>query len=414
MNALKFSPLAIALLTMGMFASKPAYAICDGCVVGAVETANLSITLAVNTTTAAVGAMASSVNAMLYQVGTAVTQGSSKVANTVETAARVDREFAATQEKNRRYEDARQRYYVSNSICSESASGGAVDVKAGVVAIKTTMRSGGGGKTENRKVAQALTSPAPPSDIDAMRAASIHADYCDADDYAAYGGASACPSVSQTMPGADKRLDSVLIGAGPNGKSPDLTFSQEQTDAAQMYTQNSARRSIGGQLRKGEAESEAGSQYVGLMLQYLAILNAATDPQDQLVADSQPNPATKDLLVDTLKSSSAQAYYAKTASSKAKTTGTMSAREFEAFEVGRRYANTEYQADLQNMEGDNLIREQIRVQSQTNWLLLELRNDVQRGNVINGLDLASNARSEFEPILTQKLRAVSGHMGGSK
>ena len=65
------------------------------------------------------------------------------------------------------------------------------------------------------------------------------------------------------------------------------------------------------------------------------------------------------------------------------------------------------------MEGDNLLREQIRVQSQTNWLLLELRNDVQRGNVINGLNLASGARSEFEPILSQKYRAVSGHMGGS-
>jgi hypothetical protein len=414
MSALKFSPLAIAVLTLGMFASKPAYAICDGCVVGAVETANLSITLAVNATTAAVGAMAGSVNTMLYQVGTAVTQGSNKVASTVETAARVEREFAATQEKNRRYEDARQRYYVANSICSESASGGSVDVKAGVAAIKTSMRSGGGSQTANRKIAQALTSPAPASEIDSMRAASIHADYCDTDDYAAYGGASACPSVSQTMPGADKRLDSILIGAGPNGKSADLTFSQEQTDAAQMYTQNSARRSIGSQLRKGEAESEAGAQYIGLFLQYGAILNAATDPQDQLVADSQPNPATKDLLVDTLKSSSAQAYYNKTASAKAKATGTMSAREFEAFEVGRRYANTEYQADLQNMEGDNLVREQIRVQSQTNWLLLELRNDVQRGNIIDGLNLASNARSEFEPILTQKMRAISGRMGGSK
>jgi len=413
MNALKFSPLAIAMLTVGMFASKPAYAICDGCVVGAVETANLSITLAVAATTSAVGAMATSVNTMLYQVGTAVTQGSSKVANTVETAARVDREFAATQEKNRRYEDARQRYYVSNAICSESGSGGAIDVKAGVAAIKTTMRSGGGGKTENRKIAQALTSPAAPSEIDSMRSASIHADYCDTDDYAAYGGATACPSVSGTMPGADKRLDSVMIGAGPNGKGADLTFSQEQTDAAQMYTQNSARRSIGSQLRKGEAESEAGSQYIGLMNQYNSILSAATDPQDQLVADRQPNPATKDLLVDTLKSSSAQAYYSKTASTQAKATGTMSAREFESFEVGRRYANTDYQADLQNMEGDNLLREQIRVQSQTNWLLLELRNDVQRGNVINGLNLASSARSEFEPILSQKYRAVSGHMGGS-
>lgn len=91
----------------------------------------------------------------------------------------------------------------------------------------------------------------------------------------------------------------------------------------------------------------------------------------------------------------------------------MSAREFEYFEVGRRYANTEYQADLQNMTGDNLVREQIRVQTQTNWLLLELRNDVTRGNIINGLNLASSARQEFEPVLGEKYRAVNGRMGGA-
>ena len=55
----------------------------------------------------------------------------------------------------------------------------------------------------------------------------------------------------------------------------------------------------------------------------------------------------------------AESYYQKIASAEAKRTGTMSAREFEYFEVGRRYANTEYQADLQNMTGDNLVREQI-------------------------------------------------------
>lgn len=413
MNLMRKTPLAAALITVGLLSSNSAYAICDGCVVGAVETANLSITLAVNTTTAAVSAMNLSVSQLLYQVGTAVTQGSSKVANTVETASRVEREFAATQEKNRRYEDARQRYYVSNAICSEAASGGANEVKAGVAAIKTTLHSGGGGKTENSKIAQALTSPAQPSEIDSMRSASIHANYCDTDDYAAYGGATACPSVSTTMPGADKRIDSVMIGAGPNGKSADLTFSQVQTDAAQMYTQNSAKRSIGSQLRKGQADSDAGAQYIGLMNQYNAIQSAATDPQDQLIADSQPNEATKDLLVDVLKSLSAQKYYTQTASPQAKATGTMSAREYETFEVGRRYANTEYQADLQNMEDDNLLREQIRVQSQTNWLLLELRNDVQRGNVISGLTLGSTARQEFEPLLNQKYRAVSGRMGGS-
>jgi hypothetical protein len=179
-----------------------------------------------------------------------------------------------------------------------------------------------------------------------------------------------------------------------------------------MYTQNSIRRSIGPQLRKGEADTVSGAQYVGLMNQYNAIISAAADPQDQRIADSQPNPATKDLLSDALQAPSAATYYNQVASSQAKATGLMSAREFETFEVGRRYANTAYQMDLQSMSGDNLIREQVRVASLNNWLVLGLKNEVERGNIINGQILASQARQEYEPILTQKYRAIGGRMGG--
>ena len=44
------------------------------------------------------------------------------------------------------------------------------------------------------------------------------------------------------------------------------------------------------------------------------------------------------------------------ASPEAKARGYMSTREFEAFEAGRRYANTAYLVDLQEMQGDNLLR----------------------------------------------------------
>ncbi|KAF0662257.1 hypothetical protein L247_30315 [Salmonella enterica subsp. enterica serovar Worthington str. BCH-7253] len=47
----------------------------------------------------------------------------------------------------------------------------------------------------------------------------------------------------------------------------------------------------------------------------------------------------------------------------------MSTREFEAFEAGRRYANTAYLVDLQEMQGDNLLRELVRITAQMNWQL---------------------------------------------
>ncbi len=404
---LRRTALASGFFVTGLFASTPALAVCDGCVVAAVTTANLAITTAISS-------MNSSVSKLLYNIGMAINQNGNKVASTVETAARTQREFGVAQEKNRRVEDARQRYLVPGNICSESPSGGATEVSSLAGSAKGSIRpgGGGGGGIANNAIAQAINSPPPAQEVDSSRAAKIHAQYCDTDDYSAYGGSHACPSVSANMPGADKRIDSVLIGAGPNGKAPDLTFSQAQIDVARMYTQNSIRRSIGPQLRKGEADTVAGAQYIGLMNQYNAIISAAADPQDQRIADSQPNPATKDLLQEAMQSSSALKYYNQVASTQAKSTGMMSAREFEAFEVGRRYANTAYQTDLQSMSGDNLTRELIRVTSLSNWLLLGIKSEASRGNIINGQSLASHARQEYEPILAQKYRAVAGRMGG--
>jgi hypothetical protein len=405
MKKVKMTMLARGVLAISMANSTPAFAVCDGCVVNAVRTANTMITSAINS-------MNGSVSQLLYNVGMAVNQNGSKIASTVEAAARTQREFGINQEKNRRLEDARQRYQVPDNICSESGSGGATEVWASAGAAKGGIRPGGERTISNSEILRAINSPAPAPEIDSARSAKIHAQYCDADDHAAYGGSRACPSVSVNMPGADKRVDSVLSGAGPNGKVPDLTFSQEQTDAARMYTQNSIRRSIGPQLRKGEADTVAGAQYVGLMNQYNAIISSAADPQDHRIADSQASPATKDLLAEAMQSSSASAYYKQMASPQAKSTGLMSSREFTAFEVGRRYANTAYQSDLQSMNGDNLVREQIRVASLNNWLILELKNEIERGNIINGQILASVARQEYGPILAQKYRAVIGRMGG--
>jgi hypothetical protein len=63
------------------------------------------------------------------------------------------------------------------------------------------------------------------------------------------------------------------------------------------------------------------------------------------------------------------------------------------------------------MAGDNLTRELIRVATLGNWLTLELKNEVQKGNMINGMSLASLARQEYEPILGQKYRSIPGRSG---
>jgi len=203
------------------------------------------------------------------------------------------------------------------------------------------------------------------------------------------------------MPGADKRVDSILYGAGPEGSAPVMTFTAEQTDAARLYEKNSIRRSISKQVNKGEAETPAGMRYIGLMNMLNSLLSAAGDPQLQRLADSQPSPGTRELLLETLSSPSAKSYFDETASPEAKRTGMMSQREFEAFEAGRRYANTAYQADLQAMSGDNLLRELIRVASLNSWFLRSIKENLERGNIINGQILASAGRQEYAPLLQQ-------------
>jgi len=403
---------AIALLIAGSSLAMPAHAtgwpVFDAAVFAAVQEVNTSIGGVITS----INAMNTSLYNVLYSIGTAINENTSKVSDTVETAARSQRELAVAQERNRRYEDARQRYAVATSICSEAGSGGVAQVGAAAGSTKGSVRPRGGATISNGAIAQAVNGPAVAPDIDSSRAAHIHAQFCDADDYAAYGGAQACPAASTTMPGADKRLDSLFVGAGPNGKTPDLTFSQAQIDAALMYIQNGVRRSVSPQLRKGEADTTAGAQYVGLQTQFQAILSAAADPLEQQLADSVSNPVTRALLQESLTSPSANAYYQQVASPQARATGTMSAREFEAFEVGRRYANTAYQTDLQAMNDANLTRELIRVTALNAWLLEELKNEMRKGNIIQGLALASAARREYEPVLAAKYRVVGGRMGG--
>ncbi|MBC3215976.1 conjugal transfer protein TraW, partial [Serratia fonticola] len=76
-------------------------------------------------------------------------------------------------------------------------------------------------------------------------------------------------------------------------------------------------------------------------------------------------------------------------------------------EVGRRYANTAYETDLQAMSGDNLTRELVRVQSLGNWLQLGIKNELRKANVIAGQQLAMAAKAQYAPQLQQLSNQMS-------
>ncbi|MBA8470024.1 conjugal transfer protein TraW [Escherichia coli] len=336
------------------------------------------------------------------QIGAAINANGDKLATMIEQSTQAIQTQEAFARQTERLETARRNFAVPETLCTESASGSAVQVSQQARATQGALKSGSG---ISGKLAQAYSTPTPPPDQIQFRSATLHSQWCDATDYAAYGGTDLCPSVSD-YPGGDKQLSSLLDGAGKPGKTPTLTFEQKQTDAAMTYALNSTPPGAGRQLSKGEVKTTSGKQYIGLLTQYQAILDAAREPQLAMIAASQPDATTRDVLKEVLQVPSAKKFFNDTASDQAKKRGEMSAREFEAFEVGRRYASTDWLSDLQQMDGDNLIRELIRVQSLGNWLLLGLKQEQQKANILAGQQLAILATEHFRPQLAGKMEQV--------
>lgn len=330
------------------------------------------------------------------EIGTAVVQSSEKITTSITEAARTMRESENFNRQADRLEKARASYTVPESICSESASGSAAQVSQSTRSEASKLASGGG--VSSAVVRETLASLPTTARQGGFRSALIHAAYCTEAEANLYGGTGLCPSIS-SLPGGDTEARSLYDGAGQVGKGPELTFSQVQTDAAMAYMNNSARLDAGRTPGKGEIQTATGQQYQGLLTQYKAMQSAAMQPQLDMIAASQPQEATQSAITEVRQAPSAESYFQLTASAQAKQSGTMSEREFEAFEVGRRYANTAWVTDLQGMDGDNLTREVARQLAAANWLALGIKNELRQANIINGQQLALAAKNEYAPQL---------------
>jgi len=339
----------------------------------------------------------------LINIGTAISQQGDRQAALIQQTAQAQRQFDIDQKRNDRLLQAQDRYRVADDICAQSMSGGASAVAATAAGGQRTLGSASAAKD----VKAIFAVPARSTDIDAASTAETHSQYCDAADYAAFGGTTFCPSVSGDMPKADTSLSSVLYGAGKAGKAPDGTFTDEQTDAALRYVKNTAMRSAGRQLSRGEVKNASGRVYLGMLQQYQAAQDAAAQPMLEMIADSKPNPATDQPLADARKAPEVESYFQNTASAEARRQNRMSAREFEEFEVGRRYSNPAYLSTLNNKNEIDLQREQIMVQNLGNWLQLKTKQELEKQNILLGQLLSSAAYNTYKPMLAQQLENVN-------
>ncbi|HDG1683908.1 TPA: conjugal transfer protein TraW [Kluyvera ascorbata] len=333
---------------------------------------------------------------MQQATGTAITQNADKLATIVSQNGQATRQQMIFNNETQRLEAARQSFSVPDSICSDSASGVAVESSNTAQRVASELSSGGG--VSNAAIRDRFAKVPESLIREAYSGSGIHAKYCTEAEYARFGGTDICPVVSP-LPGGDSQVRSIYSGAGTEGKAPTLTWDQDQIDAAMAYMKNTARPSAGRTPGKGEVKTLTGRAYVGLQNEYNGIIDAASDPQLSMIAAQKPDEATKEALQETLQSPSAAAYFDKTASPEAREKGYMSLREFESFEAGRRYANTDYNTDLQAMQGDNLMRELIRTTALMNWQLNDIKELLRKGNVLNGQQLSLQAREAYAPRL---------------
>ncbi|EPB2250907.1 conjugal transfer protein TraW [Citrobacter youngae] len=341
---------------------------------------------------------------MQQATGTAITQNADKLGALINQDGQATRQQMIFNNETQRLEEARQSFSVPDSICSDSASGIAAQSKRASGSTASKLSSGKG--VSSSAVRKRISTASEEQARDAYDGANVHAAYCTAAEYERFGGTGICPAVSK-MPGGDSQVRSIYGGAGPEGTAPALSWTQEQTDAAMAYMKNTARPSAGRTPGKGEVNTVTGRTYVGLLNEYNGIIDAASEPQLSLIADSKTSETTRDALKEALQSPSAAQYFDDVASPEAKAKGYMSQREFESFEAGRRYANTAYLSDLQQMNGDNLMRELIRTTSQMNWQLNDIKELLRKGNVIDGQLLAAFARQSYAPRLKQLESAIN-------
>ncbi|HCJ7371991.1 TPA: conjugal transfer protein TraW [Enterobacter hormaechei subsp. xiangfangensis] len=341
---------------------------------------------------------------MQQATGTAITQNADKLGALINQDGQATRQQMIFNNETQRLEEARQSFSVPDSICSDSASGVAAQSKSASGSAASKLSTGKG--VSSSAVRKRISTASEEQARDAYDGANVHAAYCTAAEYERFGGTGICPAVSN-LPGGDSQVRSIYGGAGPEGQAPALSWSQEQIDAAMAYMKNTARPSAGRTPGKGEVNTVTGRTYVGLLNEYNGIIDAASEPQLSLIADSKTSETTRDALKEALQSPSAAQYFDNVASPEAKAKGYMSQREFESFEAGRRYANTAYLSDLQQMDGDNLMRELIRTTAQMNWQLNDIKELLRKGNVIDGQLLAAFARQSYAPRLKQLESAMN-------
>lgn len=376
--------------------SSSAFAVCDGCVVGAVGSAATSITGAIGTMNTTIATLLRAIDSDIAGVGT-------KVTNAVVQAARQQGEMTIALQRQQQEDRITRETELPLDPCATSSSNYAVQAVKSAGSKSSSYRPGGA-TVSSAPLNKALNGA--PASVEASRRASVsihQAKYCSAlEVQQGYPGCS-----SSNMPDADASADSLFSGAGTPGKAADMTFTTEQEEAARAYIRMSVDPQPPESISKAEAGTEAGKLYIAMQKAYQANISSAQKAMHDELGSHMPFAGSDKLIQEIKQADAAARYFDATASSVAKSTGTMSLAELQEFEAGRRWRNPYWQIEFATLaDPTKLAREQLFVSAFMADIQYQQFVKSKHIDVLLGQVLAALTRSGDRPAIEAQLQRV--------
>ncbi|MGN6232421.1 MAG: conjugal transfer protein TraW [Trinickia sp.] len=394
----RFAAPAALCLAFGLSASTNAYAICDGCVVAAVTTAQIALV-------AAIGSLGSALEYELNSIDSDIEAIGGKNSATSTMASNTQREMTAQTQQQGEIDSTLQETELPLDPCATSTSNYAMQAVHSVNTTASSYRPGGGAPVSSTPLQKALNSYTPSVEASRRASTAIHeASYCNANEVAlGYPGCS--PS---SMPDGDASADSLYSGAGMPGKDVDLTFTPQEIEAARAYERMSIDPEPPQYITRAEAGTEVGKLYIAMQKAYMANVTSAQNTLNTMIASRAPFPGSAQLISDINASSdSAQRYFNANASPVAKSTGTMSLAELEDFEAGRRWRNPYWQIEMGAVaDPTKLAREQLYTTAFMADMAYQSFQRSQHMEVLLSQILAVMERTGERPMLEAQLQRV--------
>jgi hypothetical protein len=406
--------------------STPAHAVCDGCVVGAVNTMSAAVV-------SSVAGAATSISAVILTaqqaIVTAIATGSQMQADSTVKSAQIQSETAVTSQRQIEVQKQDSRFAVPDACAVTASSRGVQDAGRTAIGQGGGMgRGGGGGKSRagsNDALNKALDisrGSVPPPTVE-VQAGLAGKGACSA--FVSSGAnavrATSCtragfgPGLSNGHPDADIRAETLFDGPqksdSAKGFRRRLTInpdSAEQT-AMEAYMRNLNTPFEARQLSQAELQTEAGRKYLAFKDVYEARMSAAEYPTRALAANKIANPGLRTVIEQLVQSDVSGAYVKNylTENAPAWQSRGISMAEMINLEGERRYLNRDWHLKMASLPPEAHVKEQTSMLAYQVFLMSRVDEKLDKLASVMGNLAGAQVRTEMTPQLNELHRQAS-------